>query len=463
MRSPWPWKPLLLLFVVSFPLWHAGLVLRGGHGLFDHSPIDQHTRQAQAWLAGRLDLPTGPGYLEIAEYEGRRYVSFPPVPSLLEVPLVLLFGAATPNALFGIYLFWLVALAALRALLRRRGFDERSAILTSLSFVFATNLYVTCVRANVWAYGQSLGFCLAVIGLLFVMANPGGRSWPGYLLLALAVGCRPLLALLFPLYLVLDHRTSGRSLKAAFWAAAVGAGPVALALAAYNLARFGNPLEFGHHHLEWARRLPEGIFSLGYLPANAYHAFLRLPEWQGGWPPLRFDPAGTAFWLNNAPLVIALAGLAFRRFDPWVRAACALTLVSIGLGVLSYEGGGAVQFGFRFFIDLLPAAFVAFAFAFPRLTPGMGAAALLSALLNLYGLAVWKERPREAQSPIPESAVSGRMKLWASASRCSRSTVSTPTSSATRADSFTWFVRETVVLSQQTATGTPASRKARRG
>jgi hypothetical protein len=150
-------RPYLLLLLVSFPLWYAGLALRGGKGLLDHSPVDQHTRQAAAWLRGQAALERAPDYLEIAEFEGHRFVSFPPVPSLVEVPLVLAFGEKTPNALLGIYLFWLLALAAQFALLRRRGFDERSALLASLAFVFATNLYVTCVRANVWAYGQQDG------------------------------------------------------------------------------------------------------------------------------------------------------------------------------------------------------------------------------------------------------------------------------------------------------------------
>jgi hypothetical protein len=77
-----------------------------------------------------------------------------------------------------------------------------------------------------------------------------------------------------------------------------------------------------------------------------------------------------------------------------VRATCAFALITIGLGVLCYEGKGNTQFGFRYVIDLLPAAFVAFAFAYRRFTHGMLAAALFSAVVNLYGLAAWKELPR---------------------------------------------------------------------
>jgi hypothetical protein len=402
--------PYVVLFAVSFPLWYAGLRVRGGKGLLDHSPIDQPTRQAASWLQGRLDLVQAPEYLEIARHDGRFYNSFPPTPSLVELPLVLAFGERTPSSLVGIYLFWYAALVAQFLVLRRRGFDSVSATLASLAFVFGTNLYATCVRANVWAYGQSLGYCLASIGLAFVVENrsSGLRGpGPGYLLLALAVGCRPLLLLALPLFLVLDRRTCGRTWGRALRSAVLWMAPVGVLLAGFNLARFGDALEFGHHYLPWAQGLPEGLFSLRHVPWNAFHAFLRLPEWRSEPPYLVFDSAGTAFWLNNGVFLTALWGLLTRPFDHAVKGAAAFGLVTIGLGVLLYEGEGNAQFGFRYVIDLLPIGFVAFAFAYRRFTPAMLALALSSLAVNLYGLAVWKGLPKFRPGDALLTAVKG--------------------------------------------------------
>ena len=389
--------PYLVLLAVSFVLWYAGVRLRGGSGLLDHSPIDQHTRQAQSWLAGRLDLPGAPGYLEIARYRDRFYDSFPPTPSLVELPLVLVFGRATPSSLV-IFVFWVGALWAAYAVLRRRRFSEGDAIVTSLAFVFATNVYPSCVRANVWAQGLSLGFSLTLIGLAFVVENHR-RAWrgpgPGYLLLSLAVGCRPLLLLMAPLFVALDHRTCGRSLRAAIVSAALWMAPYGALLAWLNWARFGYVLEFGHHHLAFAQSLPHGLMSPRYLPWHFYHAVLKLPRIQARWPPLEFDMNGTAFWLHNPVLVAALWGLVARRFDPRVRGAAALAFVTIGAGILMYESGGWVQFGFRYVIDLLPAGFVVFAFTFDRFPRLLLAASLVTLALNLYGLAGWKHFPRQ--------------------------------------------------------------------
>ena len=217
-------RPYLVLLLVSFPLWYTGLVPRGGAGAcsttarWTSTPARPRPGSgARPRSSGRPTTwrsPTSRAAATSASRPSPRSSSCPSSsPSARR--------RRTPSS--GSTCSGCSPSPAQFALLRRRGWDERSALLASLAFVFATNLYVTCVRANVWAYGQSLGFCLAVLGLLFVLENRAGRSGPGYLLLALAVGCRPLLALLFPLFLALDVRTSGRgSLAAARVAPSLG-------------------------------------------------------------------------------------------------------------------------------------------------------------------------------------------------------------------------------------------------
>jgi len=386
----------LVVLAVSFPLWYGGMRLRGGSGLLDHSPIDQHTRQARAWLEGRVDLLAAPAYLEIAEKDGRFYNSFPPTPGVLEVPLVLVFGRQTPNSLL-LYLFWAAALVAQLRILRVRGFPPRDAVLASLAFVLGTNVYVSCVRANVWAQGQSLGYCLAILGLAFVTGNRRrGLLGPtaGYVFLALAVGCRPLYLSMAPLFLALDHRSSGRALPRAATTGALAMAPYGLALAWYNHARFGSITEFGHNYLPWAKKLETGIFDVAYLPRNLYHAFVRWPDWTGGSPPVAFDPWGTAFYINQGILLFVLWGLVARRFDPVVKWTAAFAMAVIAAGIFTYEAGGWRQFGYRYIIDLIPAGFAVFVHAYDRFNRWMAAAFAWSLAVNVYGVATWKDLPR---------------------------------------------------------------------
>ncbi len=48
------------------------------------SVYDSYTRQAQVWWQGRADLSENIPWLELAEYNGRIFVSFPPFPSVVQ-------------------------------------------------------------------------------------------------------------------------------------------------------------------------------------------------------------------------------------------------------------------------------------------------------------------------------------------------------------------------------------------
>jgi hypothetical protein len=394
--------------------------LHGDRSALWHSPVDQHTQQALAWLHGRVDLEKPPASMEVGQYEGRYFNTFPPTPTLVELPLAAIFGRKTPSSLAQ-FVFWYLALLSQYGLLRRLGFSEASSVAAPLAFLFATNVYVSCIHANVWAQGQSLGYCLAVIGIGFVAASPRtGLRGPtlGYASLSLAVGCRPFYLLMAPLLVAIDRSTNDRPLGRTLFSAAAGMAPFGLLLGAYNWMRFGRPWEFGHRYLPWPQHLPHGMFSLRYVPWNAYHAFLRLPAWSASAPHLRFDAFGTAFWLNNAPLVIGIAALAAARLDAGIRWAATFAFLTTALGLLMYEaagsrllppgmvvaGAGNHQFGFRYFIDLLPIAFAAFAFGYRRFGPGMVAASVVSFAFNVYGLAYWRDARLDAESSRPAAA-----------------------------------------------------------
>ena len=72
-----------------------------GGTLLVHEPLDSYTLQALAWRNGEVCLTNGQDYpwLELAIYNGKYYVSFPPLPSVLMLPLTFVFGENTPNTL----------------------------------------------------------------------------------------------------------------------------------------------------------------------------------------------------------------------------------------------------------------------------------------------------------------------------------------------------------------------------
>ena len=69
---------------------------------------------ADAWIHGRQNLPNGPpgysGNNDFAEFEGKTYISFPPFPAVLMLPLVAIAGSPE-NFRDGQFMIWIAGLA----------------------------------------------------------------------------------------------------------------------------------------------------------------------------------------------------------------------------------------------------------------------------------------------------------------------------------------------------------------
>lgn len=67
-----------------------------GGTLLSYNCWDSYSLQAMSWLSGRLDMGKNYEWLELAVYNGKYYLSFPPLPSVVMLPLVLLSARGRP-------------------------------------------------------------------------------------------------------------------------------------------------------------------------------------------------------------------------------------------------------------------------------------------------------------------------------------------------------------------------------
>ena len=78
------WRYVICPLAFLIVLWVAASFT--GHWATEENPYRSYALQACAWLNGRLDLEKDYPWLELAIYEGKYYVSFPPFPSLVLLP-----------------------------------------------------------------------------------------------------------------------------------------------------------------------------------------------------------------------------------------------------------------------------------------------------------------------------------------------------------------------------------------
>lgn len=386
---------ILACLALALLLYHS---LAGGT-LLSANPYDSYALQAENWLAGRNYIADGEQYpwLELAAYQGRYYQSFPPVPVLWMLPWVLLCGGAgaVPSNL-AIALLALLCACGCYACCARAGLSPAAASCLTLFVSLGSNTFWLSTSGGVWFTAQMLGLCLSLWGLFFAQKSTALSTALASQCMALAVGCRPFYAVLLAVWLVRLVWLSRRNLS---WErllpALLPAAVAAACMMGYNLARFGNPLEFGHNYLPEFTRTAEGQFSAAYLTDNLMN--LLRPVTLDSALQLHFEVFnGFLFFVANPLFLLWIlrGGFVLCRREPQTHTlplparGWFLILICLLLTVLTcmHRTLGGWQFGARYLVDLFPWVLLWF-LSRPRWQPRAGAWTLCGAaiLFNLYG------------------------------------------------------------------------------
>ena len=375
----WTLPLLLVLVFVLFLLLHD---LSGGT-LLDSSSYNSYVLQAEAWSRGRASLDRDYPWLELAVYGGRYYVPYPPVPSAVLFPAVLLAGTHTPDNLI-ICLTVLLAVSAAYLCLRKAGAGETVSAFWSVFAVLGSSLLSLCTEGTVWSFGHALNAVFCLFGILSALH---GKRILSLTLVALAAGCR-LFSVLLLIPLLVRFFREDREKELSFKDSALSLLPrlilpalVLLGILAYNYVRFHSPFEFGWSFLGEAGR-SGSVFSISCVPENL--KALLSPVTLGTGLRLSYNIyGGFLFLLANPFLILLFFRLRKPSPEQWTALGCMVVHLFL---LLCCRNFGGWQFGSRLTLDLIPYAFLILLPAMkkaPRnLELFLGAFAVL---FNLYG------------------------------------------------------------------------------
>ena len=141
---------------------------------WNENSYNSYTLQADSWLRGRLDLINGEDYnwLELAIYDGKYYVSFPPFPSYIMLPFVLVFGMATPDHWIAVVVTMVGAVYAIR--LYKAVTTNHRQIGFFVSFLYlASGLLFVSINGYVWFIAQNMCFTLSLMSLFYAVRGKG--------------------------------------------------------------------------------------------------------------------------------------------------------------------------------------------------------------------------------------------------------------------------------------------------
>jgi hypothetical protein len=370
--------------------------------------------QADAWLHGRTEIawPVGDGpvrndyyhdVLPVPDKPGFAQIPFPPLPAIVLLPAVALFGLNTDAELVAAFigalnaaLAWLVAY--------RLASRPSVALAAAVFFAFGTVAWVAAARGSTWYIAHDLAISFSLLAVLAALA---GRQVRAGLLLGVATLARLTVAFGTPFVFLSGSGTAGRRALAT----AAGLAPPIAFLVLYNLASTGQVLQPGYeelyrtetpaiaglYHADWflvdPRYIPQNLAIMLFEPPRLEAQCALVPSLRCAEPStvtLVPDPLGMSLLLTSPGWLLALAAL--RRPRPSIVIGSALALGAIALVDLMHFSQGWVQFGYRFSNDWAPFGLVLVTIGLDRIGLRRGALALiaLSVLVNLWGVA-WAE------------------------------------------------------------------------
>jgi hypothetical protein len=360
----------------------------------DRQNFDYFVRLADAFLHGRIYLTEAPSWLnELIPRDGVWYVAYPPMPAVVLVPFVAIFGTQFPQQVASVLLGGIsVGLAWL--VLGRFTLSLNVRFLLTAVFGFGTVMWYVTEVGSAWFFAHVVALLFSLVAILLAL---DGR-WP--FAIGLFLGCaataRLPVGLSAPFFVAMvagigwPPRLPADRMAAALRVVAFGAGlaiPAGLYLL-YNIARWGTPVDQSYVLIPGVLEDPiyadHGILAIDYIPRHLYAIFLRTWNYVDQAPWLQPSWWGLSVFLTTPLLAWVLHA---RWRDPrvvWAAVGVMLALVPI----VTHGNVGIQQFGYRFSLDVQPLLFVILATAFER---GMSRWAALAGVASIVicAYAIW--------------------------------------------------------------------------
>jgi hypothetical protein len=364
------------------------VVALGIYSGFHATPMNNFVWEADGWLHGFTYLPHFPGdYIDAIPYHGRAYVYEAPLPAVLLVPFVAIWGLSTNQTLLAIALA-AVGIGAAWRVARLIGLSRRWASLMAAFLLFGTSYAYCSATGDVWFVAQSgsVAFTLLAIGECLGKRAP----WRVALWALCATFCRYPMALAFPAYAIAMWPQLRAAPIRALGAGIVGA-IFALPAAWYDYVRWGTIADVGfpkfYRIMDIGRYDPSPPFALRNVAMQMQFYFEQPPLTVSHPPFLIAGEFGTALTFTSPPLFLAF----FAPIQERAVQLLWLATVCCSVPALLYYSTGMVQLGVRHALDFIPFLYCLVAYAI-RARPTIWYLPLFvwSIGFGAYELGVWE-------------------------------------------------------------------------
>lgn len=366
---------VLVVPSVALPIALAGLAFIAyalsasfmAHGFLVQSPVPYYVLLAKSWL--HLSWSTGADLLgsrtaDLTLFNGQTYIAFPPLPAVVLLPFIAIFGSSFWDVPFSIGLSSLNVFLLYCVLGQLEYWGVRVSLWTRAwlvtLFAFGSPIWYLTIDGSVWFEAHIVALTCILLGLVEAL-HPERRPLRAAWWFGLAGLARPDAWAAATFFVGLEvaiafreHRLRGAVRSIRIFLALFIVFP--LIEATYNVVRFGSVADPGYKNMQvnpmFLSDLQQyGVFSLHYLAHDLFYMFLAPPLVQGG--EVMPDPSGMSLFLTMPALVYLVGAWRVRRTRLVATVAAVSSVITI-IPLATYYNTGWIQFGSRFAVDFLP-------------------------------------------------------------------------------------------------------------
>jgi hypothetical protein len=383
----------LVLFLLTFVVYYFSG--QGGATRFDYFvPL------AYGFLHGRLSIAHPSPLLDelVPGRHGGLYVIYPPMPAILLLPQVAIWGLKANQTLTSVFLGSLNT-SLVFLLMRRLTESRRLQLWIAILFGFGTIHWYIASLGPAWYLAHVVSFLFLTLAIYATLSNRGlfliglllGASYWARLPTILSL---PFFMIMLSTRLLRNESSTGSVIrKLRFKSVGAFAGGVGVFVTAnllYNYLRFDTPRDVAYSIQ--ARREPDvypnGLFDLSYIPKHLWVFFVKAPVFKDQPPYVVPSMAGLSILITTPAFLYCI-----RAGTNRLALACWSAIIPIALLDFIHGGTGWVQFGYRFGMDFYPFLLVLTALGMGsgfgkegEVTRWQRVLILISILVNLWGV-----------------------------------------------------------------------------
>ncbi len=346
---------------------------------------------ADAFLHGHLFVANI--LTELAPWGGHYFVVYPPMPAILLLPFVAVFGSTFYQPTLSI-LLGAVNVALAYKVLMKLFKDQKLVYWISILYAFGTIQWYHAEVGSSWYVAHIVALFFLWLSLLEIVTKQR------LFLIGLFIGAAYLarlptiLALIFVPIFLREKFLDGNSVKQVkiknIFIFILGLLPALIFNSLYNFLRFGRFDDFAYSLYLQSQSLaikqlvfPHGFFSLYYIPDRIKDIFFSFPVFTAHPPFIIPSLYAMALYIVTPAFFLII----FASFRKRLVYSALIAVLIVSIPSLMKGGNGFTQFGFRYSLDFLPFLLILTASGltnrfnfYPKLL------IVLSILVNLWGV-----------------------------------------------------------------------------